>query len=453
MKQVLLVSYHFPPDASVGGFRCQKFAKYLPAHGWTPQVLTVRERYHPLQDAGRLRDIARVEIHRTRMLPSPLTVLLGARNALLRALGRGDLLDRRLAANARMTFDQRDRPTEGLAARLRRLVLSTGRMPDNQVGWVGPAVLTALRLRRRRSIRAVFTSGPPHSAHLVGLWLKRLSGIAWVADLRDPWVDSPQVPAGLRSGLSDRLEARMERAVIRAADHVVLLTDHLRDSLRQRYPEEPAEKFVTITNGFDGQDFAALPPIAPEPVFTVVHAGTLYYRRSPQALIAALGALVASGRIPRADIQVVFAGEIADGHDIAGLAASGPLAGVVRITGSLPHAEALAWMRRADLLCLFAQGQMEQIPAKAFEYLAAGAPILAVTGEGATSDLIVKAGGTAVPDEAWAIEEAVHQHYLRYRAGFRPAALASPWTREEIGHLDRQRLAGRLAAVLERSGA
>jgi glycosyltransferase involved in cell wall biosynthesis len=423
MKQVLLVSYHFPPDASVGGFRCQKFAKYLPAHGWTPQVLTVRERYHPLQDAGRLRDIARVEIHRTRMLPSPLTVLLGARNALLRALGRGDLLDRRLAANARMTFDQRDRPTEGLAARLRRLVLSTGRMPDNQVGWVGPAVLTALRLRRRRSIRA------------------------------DPWVDSPQVPAGLRSGLSDRLEARMERAVIRAADHVVLLTDHLRDSLRQRYPEEPAEKFVTITNGFDGQDFAALPPIAPEPVFTVVYAGTLYYRRSPQALIAALGALVASGRIPRADIQVVFAGEIADGHDIAGLAASGPLAGVVRITGSLPHAEALAWMRRADLLCLFAQGQMEQIPAKAFEYLAAGAPILAVTGEGATSDLIVKAGGTAVPDEAWAIEEAVHQHYLRYRAGFRPAALASPWTREEIGHLDRQRLAGRLAAVLERSGA
>jgi glycosyltransferase involved in cell wall biosynthesis len=208
---------------------------------------------------------------------------------------------------------------------------------------------------------------------------------------------------------------------------------------------------VTITNGFDGQDFAALPPIAPEPVFTVVYAGTLYYRRSPQALIAALGALVASGRIPRADIQVVFAGEIADGHDIAGLAASGPLAGVVRITGSLPHAEALAWMRRADLLCLFAQGQMEQIPAKAFEYLAAGAPILAVTGEGATSDLIVKAGGTAVPDEVWAIEEAVHQHYLRYRAGFRPAALASPWTREEIGHLDRQRLAGRLATVLERS--
>ncbi|MGH2599603.1 MAG: hypothetical protein ACRDJ9_09465, partial [Dehalococcoidia bacterium] len=135
------------------------------------------------------------------------------------------------------------------------------------------------------------------------------------------------------------------------------------------------------------------------------------------------------------------------------LTASGPLAGVVRTTGSLSHAEALTWMRRADLLCLFAQGQMEQIPAKAFEYLAAGAPILAVAGEGATTDLITKAGGTAVPDEPWAIEEAVHQHYLRYRAGARPAALPSPWTREEVRHLDRQRLAGRLAEVLDQGGA
>jgi len=448
MRSVLLVSYHFPPDAAVGGFRCQKFAKYLPEHGWTPHVLTVREHYHPRRDPSRLRDVARAHVHRTRMLPSPLTAMLSARNALLRAAGRSDLLARRLEANARMTFDQRDRPGEGLAARLRRFVLSLGRMPDNQVGWVPLALFASLRLRRRHSISTVLTSGPPHSAHLVGLYLKRLTRVGWIADLRDPWVGSPQVPLSLRSGLSDRVEARMERAVVRAADRVVLLTDRSRDSFRQRYPDQLPAKFVTITNGFDAEDFSSLSAVSPEPVFTVVHAGTLYYRRSPRALLTAIANLVERGTIPKTDIQVVFAGDIADGHDVADLTASGPLAGVVRLTGPLSHAEALTWMRRADLLCLFAQGQMDQIPAKAFEYLAAGAPILAIAGEGATTDLITKAGGGAVSDEPWAIEEAVHQHYLRYRAGFHPAVAPSPWMREEIRRFDRNLLAGTLATLL-----
>lgn len=453
MKSVLLITYHFPPDAEVGGFRCQKFAKYLPDYGWTPHVLTVREHYHRRQDPARLRDVARVHVHRTRMLPSPLTAVLDSRNALLRAAGRSDIVQQRLNANIRMTFNQRDQQGNGLAGRLRRFVISFGRTPDSQVGWVPVAVLAGLRLRRRHSIDSILTSGPPHSAHLIGWWLKRLTGVSWIADLRDPWVGSPQVPLSLRSGLSDRLEARLERAVVRGADRVVLLTERARESFRQRYPDQLPTRLVTITNGFDAEDFSPLPAIPPEAVFTVVHAGTLYYRRSPRALLTAIANLVGRGTIPRSDIQLVFAGEIADGHDVTGLAASGPLAGVIRITGSLSHQEALSWMRRADVLCLFAQGQTEQIPAKAFEYLAAGAPILAITGEGATSDLISKAGGGAVPDEPWAIEEAVLQHYRHYQVGFRPATLAAPWAREEIRHLDRQRLAGRLAELLEESRA
>ena len=449
MKNVLLVTYHFPPDAEVGGFRCQKFAKYLPLHGWTPHVLTVREGYYPRQDQGRLRDVVHAHIHRTRKLPTPLTAALGVRNSVLRAAGRSDVLERRLAANERTTFDQRDRAGETLAGRLRRYALSLNRIPDGQVGWVPPAVVAGLRLRRRHSIDVVLTSGPPHSTHLVGLWLKRLTGIPWIADLRDPWVGSPQVPLGLRSGLSDRVEARMERAVVRHADRLVLLTDRLRESFRRRYAHHPPARFVTVTNGFDADDFTSLPPLRPEPVFTVVHAGTLYYRRSPRALLTALGNLIERAAIPKADIQVVFAGEIADGHDFTRLTASGPLAGLIRSTGSLSHPDALSWMRRADLLCLFAQDQAEQIPAKSFEYLAAGPPILAITGEGATTDLITKAGGAAVPDEPWAIEEAVHQHYLHYRAGYRPITLASPWAREEMRHLDRQHLTGQLAIHLE----
>jgi glycosyltransferase involved in cell wall biosynthesis len=112
------------------------------------------------------------------------------------------------------------------------------------------------------------------------------------------------------------------------------------------------------------------------------------------------------------------------------------------------HQEALGWMLRADLLCLFAQGQPEQIPAKAFEYLAAGAPILAITGEGATGDLVLKSGGSVVPDEPWAIADAIHQHYLS-RAGVACAHGATrPWTRHEVRAYDRRTLTSRLATYL-----
>lgn len=38
MKKVLLIGYHFPPDAAVGGLRAQKFAKYLPFYGWPDSI-------------------------------------------------------------------------------------------------------------------------------------------------------------------------------------------------------------------------------------------------------------------------------------------------------------------------------------------------------------------------------------------------------------------------------
>jgi hypothetical protein len=51
MRKILIVSYHFPPDAS--GMRPAKFAKYLPQFGWEPIISTVEERYHHLTDQSK----------------------------------------------------------------------------------------------------------------------------------------------------------------------------------------------------------------------------------------------------------------------------------------------------------------------------------------------------------------------------------------------------------------
>ena len=176
MRSVLLVSYHFPPDASVGALRPQKFVKYLPELGWTPHVLTVHERYHPALDPSRLEDVGPVQVSRTRVLPSPWMAALGARAALFRALGRGHVIAEKAQRNDQMTFAERDQVGSDLRGRLRRLVLSLSRMPDDQIGWLVPGVARGFRIVKREPIDAVVTTGPPHSCHLIGLWLKRLTG-------------------------------------------------------------------------------------------------------------------------------------------------------------------------------------------------------------------------------------------------------------------------------------
>ena len=55
--KALLVSYTFPPTGGAGIHRVLKLAKYLPAHGISPAVLTAQNPSVPLRDESLLRDI------------------------------------------------------------------------------------------------------------------------------------------------------------------------------------------------------------------------------------------------------------------------------------------------------------------------------------------------------------------------------------------------------------
>ena len=89
-----------------------------------------------------------------------------------------------------------------------------------------------------------------------------------------------------------------------------------------------------------------------------------------------------------------------------------------------------------------------QLPAKAFEYWAAGSPIIAVTGDGATSDFIreAKAGWVVAPDDAAGMRAALLSAYRDWRGRRDGTADARPVLDQRF---DRRELTGRLAALLE----
>jgi glycosyltransferase involved in cell wall biosynthesis len=320
--------------------------------------------------------------------------------------------------------------------------------PDEHLGWLPFALWRGLAVCRRERFDAIVSSGPPHTAHLIALCLRRATGIPWIADFRDPWTENPVTPNIIHSALSDRLNAFLERAVVQATDRLVTTTDRLRDEFARRYSTESDEKFVTLWNGFDPDDFSAAPRPAREAPFTVAHVGALYFQRSPAAFLMAVAELVREGRIP-ATTKIVFVGDAHDGHRPAALALSLGLGSIVQEIPAVGHAEAIQWMMRSDLLLLLAQGQTSQVPAKVFEYLAAGRPILAITGEGSTSDVVRGGGGSVSRDEAAEIKEAIHRCYLRRLSIGALDGEDEPWKREEVRRYDRRRLAAELARLLD----
>jgi glycosyltransferase involved in cell wall biosynthesis len=81
----------------------------------------------------------------------------------------------------------------------------------------------------------------------------------------------------------------------------------------------------------------------------------------------------------------------------------------VRFTGRLPHDETLRRMAMADLLVVIQPDTAVQVPGKLYEMLPFRKPIVALTGAGATADVIgeYRLGVVAEPKDPQAIASAI----------------------------------------------
>jgi glycosyltransferase involved in cell wall biosynthesis len=247
---------------------------------------------------------------------------------------------------------------------------------------------------RKHDVACVLTSSPPPSLHLAGFVAKLLTGVSWVADLRDPWLETVlnERTAANRSGASDRIEGWMERLVMTRADKVITTTARLRDSLRARYPEQPAAKFVSVPNSIDTEKFAAASGDKYDPL-TITYAGTLYIDRTPEPLFRAVGELLQAGVARPSDIRIKLVGtcDVVNGVETRVLADRYGVGGVVEIQGVVPQSEAIRIMQKSHLLLVLAPGHHRyMVPAKMYDYMGSGTPVLAIAEDGATRDLVAE---------------------------------------------------------------
>ena len=359
MRRVLIVAYHYPPVAGSSGVqRTLKFSTYLRDHGWEPLILTVRPRAYERVTDGQMAEV-----------PAGMRV------------ERAFALD---SARHMSIFGH-------YPARLA--------MPDRWCSWWPDAVRRGLKMIRHERPVALMSTFPIASAHMIAKTLQRMSGLPWLADFRDHMTDPEYPPDPAIWRFNRRLEADTVQACARA----VFTTRGALQMYAERYPALPASRWAIIENGFDEENFreaerdaAAAPRPAGGPL-RLVHSGILYpWERDPRQFFAAVARLKAAGVLSAQSVRIVLRATASDGV-YRPLLAQAEIDDIVELAPSIGYRQALQEMLEADGLLLFqAAIANQQIPAKLYEYMRAGRPILAVTDPAGDTAAAMRASNTGL---------------------------------------------------------
>jgi glycosyltransferase involved in cell wall biosynthesis len=382
--KVLLVSFFFPPAGGGGVQRALKLASHLPALGIETHVLAPDDPRWVHGD-GELQLPTKAWVHRARFLgPS----------------------SRRPAEELR--------GKTGLDYWVTRAALTPQRflVPDQKVTWNLTAIPAAIRLVREHGIDAVITTSPPPSVHLLGAAVKRATGAAWVADLRDSISANPHRRADSAAvRLKERAGSSVAGLAARRADAVVTVSDAIADEMRRLDPAGPVR---VIPNACDYEDFEGL-AYQPSDRFRITHAGSFFGKRTPRPFLTALAG---SGL----DVVARFVGDFRS-TDKAWADELG-LCDRLELIPYTTHRQALALERDSEALLLLIPESGGRgrgvLSGKLFEYLAAERPILAaVPPEGEAARLLRETGAGIVvaPEDTDGMKAVLAGLVARWQAG------------------------------------
>jgi glycosyltransferase involved in cell wall biosynthesis len=280
-------------------------------------------------------------------------------------------------------------------------------LPDEKWVWIGAAARAARRVAAERRFDVLVSFAQPFSDHLIGLRVRRTTGLPWVAHFSDPWIDNPYLKG---ASWQRRLWQRLERDVVRDADALVFVNSQTAERVMRKYPDAWRRKAHVVPHGFDTSEPGAAPAPRDERL-TIVHTGRFYDGfRTPESLLRGLATL--SQRRPLArELRAVFVGTPIPAH--RRLATSLGLDGIVEFTGRVPFAESVRWAAAADVLLLIDAPADESLflPSKLIDYLPENKPILALTPQRGASADVVRALGYPViaPDDDTGIAAAIEQ--------------------------------------------
>jgi glycosyltransferase involved in cell wall biosynthesis len=349
--RILIISYFWPPQNTIGTHRPLSWANYWSEFGAEVTVLTAKK-----QTFDEPLDLV-LPIHSTVKV-----VEVNYNSALNKVWAALRVSPARMAAKRLKAFIRRSSMVEA----------------DPRSAWREKARTVALGLCC--DVDVIVSSFGPPAAHLLANDMKVANpALFWVADYRDLWSQRHSDEA------SESLRAAMRKQELETVGARADLLVSVSFDLTRQLSGLTGKKAVRITNGFDHREtpISSIPLRKPQPLkgdLRIVYTGTIY--KDFQDLTPVLNALVALNKDRAVKEPQITLAIYGPGVSVAEQFARNPAySRYLRLMGYLPREQVLQVQRSADVLLLLENAAPEArgiLTGKLFEYLAAGRPILCV---------------------------------------------------------------------------
>lgn len=363
-KNILIISFAYPPLAAIGARRIAMIAKELSSSGYTPYVLTAKNppQKHTLDNLIsddlvyhiNWRDIWKLKYQLDKLF---LTRPIGKVIEYVYPFGSNTIPERRRSF------------------------------------WINPAIEKGMEIIEKYDIDLIYSSYSPPASIRVASALKQATGIPWINEYRDLWTGNPYLKLSKRN---KRKNYNLEKSLIKNVDALVTVSEPLKEDLIKLH-NKPT---YVIYNGIDLDVNMKLEDniqMNNTNKVEIVYAGSIYKgKRDPLPLFEALNILKIKNPILYKKLTVNFYGpnlmKILK-KDIEIL----ELEDVVKLNNSVSHKEVLKIQEKADILLLLGWNNKADegvLTGKIFEYLGMKKPILALGYKNGAIDKVLKQTNT-----------------------------------------------------------
>ncbi len=423
------------PESTIGAQRPAQFARHLPHFGWRAIVIccdaqqrrTAARPDLPGVAAGARRALAEADLDHSVIIPTP-------------SLHSDGQIDRSWWAM------RSDRQHDNRLRRLARQPLTAAKFftGDYSQSWQPCARAAARAIAQDVKIDLCIGEHSPDAGLFLARWFSEKYDVPWLADFRDPILQPIERSARPMYKLVARRLLKTATCTIQVNRAMAAADQRLLGRLAHSIP-----------NGFDPDEFAGPRASQHNDKLTIAYAGNFTDSQRMETFLEGL-ALLSQELSGDERSRLLFCYRGGMHQKVAAWSAKLKVADIVEASGHVERGEALALMKRADLLLLlsvvdpandeeyFRQGFY---PGKTFEYFGARRPIICVPGDGALLDELIRETQTGV------ILRAPRDvaDYLRSMFAEWKQANALPYqpSEEKVAQYTRRHLTGKLAAILD----
>lgn len=367
-KRVLIIAAIYPPESGSGVQRTLKLVKYLRLYGWEPVVVTYPATENPTFSGLNYFDELPDDIEVIR-IPSKSSI----------SMADIEMIKDRLMP---MLSDKTRKEFKLIYSRLninQKYELCS--FPDKSIYWAYEVADHIEQYVDMSAIDLVYSTSGPYSDHFAGYYVKERFQKPWVVDFRDEWSNNPAIWPD-KISIIYQMCVNAEQSILKVADEIICVTELSYDN----YLKLGVNKInlTCITNGYDEEDFEGIGvKQVVDNKFIMVHNGLLYIDRTPFTMFEALANLLNKKKIER-DKVVFHIGNFTNKEleiDARKKIAFFQLEDIAYVTPYLEHRESLELAVTAKVLILILgpeDAYKATYPAKVFEYLRLGKPILSL---------------------------------------------------------------------------